>query len=854
MVYKWNLGPVNKPNLTIGLLDDKQNDEFQRQTMMGVAEAAKKYNATIIRFGYISSKSAEKFHNQADMVLEYIKQYNLDGLLFVGWTKAASYNNYKDFFEKFSSIPILSIGKLFENIPNVYFHGEKYVLELLMHLIEVHNYKSIAYISSDSPDERNNTYINTMKQLNLYNPNLYVSEKALLGFEKRDRIKKALSILLDERKVKLDAIMILNNSETVYLLDELNQRGISVPSDIAITSYEDGDIAKFSSPKFTTVYFPWKELGFSGCEKMIELLKLGQVPLSTDISGQVVYRNSCGCLSNSKTISQSFNIKTNNRSLRDISDYEKQDIISQLEIYFPSANIDFKKLLNAFLQDYVNRTDNSFIEELSLQLRNVSFRYNLTNVEEIISFFRNLTLPYLIDDWEELVWSGDLFQQAQILAQVKLACNRGHNRVHTKIRDQILQKISQLLINNFSMNTLFDSLEANISKINIPGCYIVLFDSIFKNEESKDNLFNQCILAFEYRNGHCIKHEEGQPVSATQLLSNILSTKEKADFRFAHLLHVSNKFMGFALFDSGIMDENVYQELSIQISTALLGSILLEKLDNTYKTFTDQAHKEGMANIATEILHNIGNILNSVNTSVQFMREVITTPVFDDLTMANHLLNMNITDIDNFISNDIKGKKLMEFYVNLGKSFDILQNHLSNHIHRLDYKVNSINDIIVAQQNFAVEKAIVEELDIISVLDDSLKLHLSSLDKYKIEIIKNYLYRPKILAQRSKLMHIFFSLISNAKESFLDILRESRYIRITVYNDSTGKYICIEDNGCGIRSDLLEKIFTYGYTTKKEALGFGLHRCTSYMKDMAGEIWAESDGPDKGATFVLRFN
>jgi len=821
--------------------------------MMGVFEAAKKYDVNIIRFGYYSSHSALKFHEQVDMVLEHITQYDLDGLMFLGWTNAALYNNYEDFIRKFSSIPILSIGTTFQNIPNVCFRGDLHINEILLHLIKVHHFKKIAYISPTIPDFRNETYINTMKEYGLYDSNLYVSEKELFGFEKHERVKKAISILLDVRKVNLDAVMTVYNSETVDLLNELNRRGINVPNDIAITSYEDGESAKYASPKFTTVYFPCKELGFSGCEKMIELLKVGQIPLTTIVAGKTIFRNSCGCLSNSETVSQSFEIKTNNKSLKDISEHEKQHIIAQLEQYFSHSNINFENLCSAFLQDFENKTDTIFLQELSLQFKNAYYGYNLTNIEDIISFFRNITLPYLIDNWEDLIWSGDLFQQAQVLAQVKLACNNGHERVHTKIINQTLQEISQLLINNFSLQNLFDSLETNLFKINIPGCYIFLFDSIFKNEEPIGNLFDQCNLAFEYCDGYRVRRKVSEPCSAKQLLENTFSVKGKANFKFAHLLHVSNEFMGFVLYDYGIMDENIYQELSIHIGTALRGSILLEKLDYSYKKLADQAHKEGMADIAVGILHNIGNILNSVNASVQFMRDIVTTPIFEDLTMANNLLKENIGYIDSYISSNSKGKKLMQFYMKLGTSFDTLQNQLFHHIYRIDDKINSINDIIVAQQKFAGVKIIMEELDIISVLEDSLRLHLSSLDKYRIKIVKNYQSNPKVLVQRTKLMYVFLSLINNATEALLEKPELNRYIHFTVYEDFTGKYIRIYDNGCGIPHGLLEKILTYGYTTKKEAYGFGLHSCNSYMTDMRGEIWAESDGPGKGATFVLRF-
>jgi signal transduction histidine kinase len=303
------------------------------------------------------------------------------------------------------------------------------------------------------------------------------------------------------------------------------------------------------------------------------------------------------------------------------------------------------------------------------------------------------------------------------------------------------------------------------------------------------------------------------------------------------------------------MDDRVYQALAAFISTGLWAAILLEKLEISYKKLARQAHREGMADISTEILHNIGNILNSVNTSADLMKNVIDASAkpLENLARANRLLQDNFERIKEFICKDEKGKKLMQFYIKLGDTFAAFHNQLNYHVNRLGNKINSINNLITAQQNYAGVNEIPEELDIVSVLEDAIRLLWESLESYKIVVVKDYQATPHISAQGIKLFSILVNLINNGKEAMQETPESMRKLIFTVNQDTKGKYIRITDTGCGIAKNMQERIFEYGYSTKKAGHGFGLYICAKYMAEMDARIWVESDGPGKGASFILQF-
>ena len=855
MEYKWQSPLTKTSGFTIGFLDENSYYEYHSQMTMGIFEAAGKYGMNVIRFGHFGTLSnIYKYDSYINMELDHIRQYDLDGLLFLGWARLLNFKTLEHFRERFDSIPILSLGSKWDGIPGVFFQGATYIRELLLHLINVHNLKKIAFIAPFWPDPRCDVYIDTMKAYGIYDPQLFVAETDLPDFDLIERGQKAVSILLDERKVICNAVVSLLNPETKAIIDELQSRGFRIPDDIAVTSYEDGEIGKFASPSLTTIYFPWKEIGYYGCEKMYELLTQGHIPESTIVPGRIILRDSCGCLSELvRHTAKSNKITVAAETLSDITGFTLQKIWEEWRQKLAGTILDPDILLKAFIKDYHHQSNMSFLPALELQLRKITLYQQYTECETIISTLRTLMLPYVIPEPEKFLWAENLFQQAQVLILEKKEITLINEKIQSENRHFILQEIGQILITSYTLQNIMDLLALNLSRINIPSCYIFLF----KNNGNQKNLFDDYELVFKYHRGVITKLTIGDPgagKSAKQSLTEILFPETGPYSMMTELLHVGNAYIGFAVFESSpVVDESIYWILSLNISTALSDAILLEKLDSNYKKLIDQAHQEGMAEIITEILHNISNILNNINASIHFVKDLIYTSPLESFIRASQLLENRFHNLDDFIGNDPKGKTLMQYFIKQGEAFHNFQTQLLENVSRLNEKINLINNIIATQQNYTGIKSSLEVLDIVPLIEDALKMNLASLEKDKIKIIRNYLDITKIQAQKIKLFHVLVNLIKNAQDAMLKVPEAERRLILSTARIDNYKYIRITDTGHGIPQDLLEKIFAYGYTTKKGGHGFGLHSCANYMVEMGAKIWAESAGPGKGATFVLQF-
>ncbi|MBN1983726.1 MAG: GHKL domain-containing protein [Chitinivibrionales bacterium] len=267
----------------------------------------------------------------------------------------------------------------------------------------------------------------------------------------------------------------------------------------------------------------------------------------------------------------------------------------------------------------------------------------------------------------------------------------------------------------------------------------------------------------------------------------------------------------------------------------------------------EKAHKAGMADIATSVIHNVGNVLTSIITSCHELHSVLAHSRTIGLINAATLLNEQKNRLVEFMTADPRGKKLIDYLILLSGQIKDENGQLTNQVERISEKTKNIKEIIEAQQNYASFSSYKENMKLEPIIDDALEILNASLHKYSITLEKHFLPVPPIAIQKAKIMHIFINLIKNAIEAVQQSPIERRRITISIDSDEQSVYCRIIDSGYGIKADLLEKIFNHGFTTKKDGHGFGLHSCANYMTELNGKMWAESDGEGSGATFILRF-
>ncbi|CAM2007130.1 ATP-binding protein [Acanthopleuribacter pedis] len=305
---------------------------------------------------------------------------------------------------------------------------------------------------------------------------------------------------------------------------------------------------------------------------------------------------------------------------------------------------------------------------------------------------------------------------------------------------------------------------------------------------------------------------------------------------------------GFELDDRPVLHK-VYRDITERKKTE-------EMLRKAQQRLLETAHSSGMAEIATGVLHNIGNILNSVNISTEEMALTLKNSKVKGFLKANDMIRNHSGDLGTFFTSHPKGKLIPGYYLSLGEAINEEQTTLTDEVTALINKVNMMRDVISTQQNYAKASLYTEDVSVIDLIEDSLKLNLASLQKQGVKIVKNYTSDPKGSVAKVKLVHVLTNLIKNAKEAMQenDGKNKEQILELIMRGVENNEVIVmVKDNGVGISQENKDKIFNHGFTTKPTGHGFGLHTCANFMTEMGGTLEVSSEGPGKGAVFEIRF-
>lgn len=264
------------------------------------------------------------------------------------------------------------------------------------------------------------------------------------------------------------------------------------------------------------------------------------------------------------------------------------------------------------------------------------------------------------------------------------------------------------------------------------------------------------------------------------------------------------------------------------------------------------ARRAGMADIVNGILHNIGNILNSVITSVAITQERTEQSHAAKMMNLIQLINNQKNNLENFLKNNDKNLKILEYIMILGKSWAEENSALLNELNELNKNISHIKNVITMQQSLGKIIGITEEVELDKLIEDVLLLNKLSYEDSHIKIISDFKFSEKIIIDRVKLLHVVANLIKNSIDSLAKSGKKHKEIIIRI-QESQNEYFTIQilDNGIGIASENLTKIFAYGFTTKKGGYGYGLHASATFVQEMHGKLYAESEGIGKGATLTL---
>jgi PAS domain S-box-containing protein len=275
------------------------------------------------------------------------------------------------------------------------------------------------------------------------------------------------------------------------------------------------------------------------------------------------------------------------------------------------------------------------------------------------------------------------------------------------------------------------------------------------------------------------------------------------------------------------------------------------KLKKVHKQLLTASRVAGMAEVATNVLHNVGNVLNSVNVSASLVADSVRNSKAAGLGRVVELLKEHESDLAEFISSDPKGRQLPVYLAQLSQH--VIEEHefVVKELESLRANIEHIKEIVSMQQNYARVFGVREVVNVVDLVEDSLRMNLGALSRHGVEIIRDFKAVSPINVDKNKVLQILVNLIRNAKYACDDSERNDKRVTLSIKEENGSVIISVADNGIGIPKANLTKIFHHGFTTRKTGHGYGLHSGALAARDLGGKLTVHSDGPGHGATFTL---
>jgi PAS domain S-box-containing protein len=275
------------------------------------------------------------------------------------------------------------------------------------------------------------------------------------------------------------------------------------------------------------------------------------------------------------------------------------------------------------------------------------------------------------------------------------------------------------------------------------------------------------------------------------------------------------------------------------------------KLAETHKQLLDTSRQAGMAEVATGVLHNVGNVLNSVNVSTTLLTDLVRQSKVANLVKLSDLLLEQRADLGRFLTSDPRGQKVPGFVQTLSARLTQEQRDLLTELESLRKNVEHIKEIVAMQQSYARVSGVSEVMFITDLIDDAVSMNAGAFARHEVKLIREFEVNPEVSVEKHKVLQILVNLLRNAKYACDDSGRTDKQIVLRVTAADERVRISIIDNGVGIPEGNLTRIFAHGFTTRKQGHGFGLHSGALAAKELGGNLIAQSDGPGRGATFIL---
>jgi DNA-binding LacI/PurR family transcriptional regulator/signal transduction histidine kinase len=831
--------PLTARRPVIGLLMNSLFDGYEEALWRGVVDAAEELDVDLLCFlggalGTASSRSA---------LFDLVSPRMVDGLVMCSGSLGVftGPRSVVALLERIGEVPVVSVSEHLAGIPSLLIDNAAGISRLTEHLVTEHGHRRIAFVqgppASSEAQARLRAYREALARCGI----AFDASLVLDGDFSHPSGARAVRTLLDERRLQADALLCSNDLMAVAALDELRLRGVQVPGDMAVCGFDDISDAATAIPSLTTARQPLLEMGQEAVRLVMRLIRGESTGDEVRLyPARMVVRRSCGCsrLSGGERLPELAWHEAANAAESLASHLERAYPELALATGVPTWAADLASAIAACPTPAGDRAFLSALERLaSAQVRawlEPTPWYGV--LREIMGWARRdkaapevCRLASLSEAAHRLV--------ASIASAAEMAIHARHEQ-ETRVLHRLIQPFP------FSEHAFLQSLMEILGVLEVPSFFLSHY------------------LGPDRREAVLLAHHDPDEIAELEEVPACFDARRLIPGRFlehrrrAHVvlpIDSPDGPMGFALCEIGPMNSSGYDVLMHEISMVLSVNDLMAEVQEQHRQLLETARQAGMAEVAVGALHNVGNLLNSVSVSAEEIRSH-SAEAGSGLGKACALLSEHAGDLPGFFATDPRAALLPTYFQRANEELSRELERIQLEAEELLEKTGLIRESIRALQDHARGGREMQERETVEIpilVRAALEIQRAHLDRWGVRVQQEMDHVPPLVAPRSKLVHVLVNLVKNAVDA-MRTTPESRRCLVLEARQEDGKVrLDVRDSGEGISAENLARIFSYGFTTKRDGHGFGLHTCASYMKQMGGSITVASGGTGQGATFTL---
>lgn len=644
---------------TLGFLLASLHTGASRALWPGLLDAAERHDVNLISFPGGRLNASIAFESQRNLIFDLASSECIDGL--VTWASSLggvlSPSETSAFHQRYQALPMVSLAQFMEGLPTVALDSYQGMRALLKHLIQDHGFIRLAFIRGPEEhyyaQERYRAYLDTLQTYNLP----LVPELVTRPLRWESGVE-AVQILLDERGLvpgkDFQAVVAVSDMLALWALKSLQSRGFEVPGYVAVTGFNDSIEERLATPPLTTVNLPFYDQGAKAVDLLLAQLAGETIPAMITLPSSLVVRQSCGCASKAVQMaaflpkpepaaSESAGLRLQQQSGRLHCLAEMAEAAGNGSAQYTAL---FAALLDGLLADLqsirAQKSSSRFLQKMGEALDHAAQRRQPLNLwNGVISILRRWVLPDLSVDQHAAI--DTLFGQARVMISEAILRSQSYWQWQAERQADILRETNRALLTTFDVAQLGNVLFEHLPGLGIPSAYLVLYENT-----PEPAGFSRLMMAYTEQ-GRVSIDPSGWRFPTSQLVPREFLPQHRRYSLVVEPLYFQEKPLGYAVFENGPRDGNIYELVRGNLSSAIQGARLFEEIQKA-RLIAEKGDR-----IKTRLLANVSHELRTpLNIIIGFTQAMLEPSTDDQSNQGTPALRTDIQSIQDHAEHQLR--------------------------------------------------------------------------------------------------------------------------------------------------------------------------------------------------------